>query len=99
MPSSASTVSCRSFAQETVVRPTLVVVFIAVFAGMAAAETVESGKRTFERACAACHGTSGRGNGPGAADLNPHPRDLTANAFRFRSTASGGPPLPADLER
>ena len=68
----------------------------AVFAGMAAAE---SGKTTFERACAACHGTSGRGNGPGAADLSPHPRDLTKNAFRFRSTASGEPPRPEDLER
>lgn len=57
------------------------------------------GKTTFDRACAACHGTSGGGNGPGAADLNPHPRDLTKNAFRFRSTASGAAPRPEDLER
>jgi mono/diheme cytochrome c family protein len=39
---------------------------------------------TFERACAACHGTSAKGNGPGAADLKPRPRDLTAGVFRFR---------------
>jgi cytochrome c oxidase cbb3-type subunit 2 len=39
---------------------------------------------TFERACAACHGTSAKGNGPGAADLSPRPRDLTAGVFRFR---------------
>jgi len=59
----------------------------------------QRGKVTFERACAACHGTSAQGNGPGAADLNPHPRDLTTNAFRFRSTSSGAPPRPEDLER
>jgi cytochrome c553 len=53
----------------------------------------------FERACAACHGTSAAGNGPGARDLHPPPRDLTAGAFRFRTTPSGAPPRPADLER
>jgi len=61
--------------------------------------TALRGKTTFERACAACHGTGGRGNGPGAADLDPRPRDLTTSAFRFRSTASGAPPRPEDLER
>jgi mono/diheme cytochrome c family protein len=83
------------------VRRTLVILVVAaaVLAATAATESVESGKKTFERACAACHGTSGRGNGPGAADLNPHPRDLTTNAFRFRSTPSGAPPRPEDLER
>jgi cytochrome c oxidase cbb3-type subunit 2 len=54
---------------------------------------------TFERACAACHGTSAKGNGPGAADLSPHPRDLTSGAFRFRTTPSGALPRPEDLER
>ena len=75
------------------------IVASAVLARTAAVETVESGKRTFEQVCAACHGTGGQGNGPGAADLIPGPRNLTKNAFRFRSTASGAPPLPADLER
>jgi len=59
----------------------------------------EHGKTTFERACAACHGTSGQGNGPAADGLNPHPRDLTANSFRFRTTPSGAPPRPEDLAR
>src|SRR5262245_23791205 len=59
----------------------------------------DHGKTTFERACAACHGTSGQGNGPGARDLNPRPRDLTSGSFRFRTTASGAAPRPEDLER
>lgn len=38
---------------------------------MAAARTV------FNERCSACHGTSGKGDGPGAAALNPKPRDYT----------------------
>jgi len=54
---------------------------------------------TFERACAVCHGRSAQGDGPGAPGLDPHPRDLTETDFRFRTTPSGAPPLPSDLER
>jgi hypothetical protein len=32
--------------------------------------------------CAACHGQSGRGDGPTAASLNPPPRDLTSPSFQ-----------------
>ena len=31
----------------------------------------------FSTRCAACHGLDGRGDGPGAAALNPKPRDYT----------------------
>lgn len=34
-------------------------------------------KRRFDTLCASCHGTSGKGDGPGAAALNPKPRDYT----------------------
>ena len=57
------------------------------------------GARLFAMACAACHGTEGRGDGPAASDLDPRPRDLSSRRFRFRSTASGEAPLGEDLER
>ncbi len=46
-------------------------------------ETARRGAKVFARACAACHGTGGKGDGPGAADLDPPPRDLTTRQFRF----------------
>ena len=57
------------------------------------------GERIFARACAACHGTAGRGDGPAAAELDPPPRDLTSRRFRFRTTPTGALPRPDDLKR
>ncbi len=57
------------------------------------------GERIFARACAACHGPAGRGDGPAAADLEPPPRDLTSRRFRFRTTPTGALPRPDDLKR
>ena len=37
---------------------------------------VASGKVLYEKNCAACHGTSGKGDGPAAASMKPKPRDL-----------------------
>lgn len=34
--------------------------------------------------CAACHGNAGKGDGPGAAALNPKPRDLTDSAYMLK---------------
>ncbi len=34
-------------------------------------------KSVFEGRCVACHGASGKGDGPGAAAINPKPRDYT----------------------
>ena len=62
-------------------------------------ETARRGAKLFARACAACHGTGGKGDGQGAADLDPPPRDLTSRRFRFRTTPSGDLPRPEDLER
>lgn len=58
-----------------------------------------AGERIFARACAACHGATGRGDGPAAADLDPPPRDLSSRRFRFRTTPTGALPLPDDLKR
>ncbi len=57
------------------------------------------GAKLFARSCAACHGRLGRGDGPGAADLDPPPRDLTSTDYRFRTTASGEVPRTEDLAR
>lgn len=73
----------------------------AIFASSAAAETGEGlvrGARIHARFCAACHGVGGRGDGPGARELNPRPRDFTAGKFRYRSTESGSPPRRSDIE-
>jgi mono/diheme cytochrome c family protein len=40
---------------------------------------VAAGKKaTVDKACTACHGDGGKGDGPGAAALNPKPADWTS---------------------
>lgn len=39
------------------------------------------GKQIFDNQCAACHGPTGRGDGPAAAALNPKPANLTDKTF------------------
>lgn len=43
-------------------------------------ERVPTGQALYLRHCAACHGDSGRGDGPVAASLKSRPTDLTAIA-------------------
>jgi mono/diheme cytochrome c family protein len=64
-----------------------------------------TGRDSFDRYCAACHGADGRGAGPVASSLKVHPADLTTLAernggsFPRRRVASfvegTGRPLPA----
>lgn len=62
-------------------------------------EAARRGARVYAAACSACHGASGLGDGQAAADLDPRPRDLAGGQFRFRTTPSGTPARPEDLER
>lgn len=57
---------------------------IVIIVGLAAAADggdASKGQVTFSMYCAACHGSAGKGDGPGAGALNPKPRDLTDGAY------------------
>jgi len=59
----------------------------ALWAATAAAQSdgkgqVEVGKKEYLAKCAACHGASGKGDGPQAAGLKQKPGDLTTYAKR-----------------
>lgn len=61
---------------------TLVLLFVAVLAGFALGRReppprAASGKLLYERHCASCHGTEGKGDGSAAEALRPRPPDLT----------------------
>ncbi len=62
-------------------------------------ELTHYGKLAYERRCASCHGEKGDGQGPGAAWLNPKPRDFTSGIFKFRTSPLGTLPSDADLMR
>lgn len=39
-------------------------------------EMIDKGKAQFTNVCSSCHGTEGKGDGPGGATLNPKPRNF-----------------------
>jgi cytochrome c553 len=55
-------------------------------AAVAKVSPVEEAHTTFKTLCAVCHGESGLGNGPGAAALNPKPRNYTDKAWQASVT-------------
>lgn len=57
------------------------------------------GARIYAKACTACHGAEGRGDGPGADVLPAQPRDFRQAQYRVRTTESGELPLDSDLYR
>jgi mono/diheme cytochrome c family protein len=69
-------------------RPLSVVIAAAfgLWVGAAAAadtkEQLQVGKQEYVAKCAACHGASGKGDGPQAASLKQKPSDLTTYAKR-----------------
>lgn len=64
---------------------------------------VQMGEMTYRMACIHCHGKEGKGDGPASIFIGPysHPRpnDFTRGVIKFRSTASGRPPMLSDLMR
>lgn len=57
------------------------------------------GRYVYEKHCALCHGNTGRGNGPWAAELDVKPRNFRSGIFKFRTTAYGTLPVEQDLRR
>ena len=61
------------------------------------AEKIAAGKEVYEKSCAHCHGTEGRGDGSAAENLLPKPRDFTSGLYKIRSTEGGQLPTDQDL--
>jgi mono/diheme cytochrome c family protein len=68
----------------------------------ASAASLARGKTIYVKECAACHGTSGKGDGPQAATLTPKPRDVSVPEIQKQSDGSlfwkfttGKAPMPA----
>ncbi len=59
---------------------------------------VVNGKAVYENNCAACHGTSGKGDGPAAVSMRPKPRNLAdeeymstlSDEYLFKGITYGG---------
>lgn len=61
---------------------TVLLVALAVPSLALAQGDAEKGKAVYAKFCATCHGTTGKGDGPGAKALNPKPpRDLTDKVY------------------
>lgn len=71
----------------------------AIVAGVALSGCVPpatgAGRADYERFCASCHGTSGRGDGQVGRDLSPRPSDLT----RLSAENGGTFPLVAVMAK
>ena len=52
-----------------------------VFVTMAIGQDATKGKAVFAQYCGSCHGAAGKGDGAGAAALNPKPKDLTDGGY------------------
>jgi len=65
------------------------------------ASNIAAGKQLYAAQCAACHGSSGHGDGPAGAQLNPPPSDLTfavhtpiaSDGYLYWTLAEGGTPI------
>lgn len=58
---------------------------------------LKSGRLLYEQHCAACHGTTGDGNGPATVWLFPKPRNFNSGLFKIQSTPAGSLPTDNDL--
>ena len=53
---------------------------------MYSADSVAAGRRVYIRLCQNCHGSSGKGDGPGAAASASQPADLTDTTWEYGSS-------------
>ena len=57
-----------------------------------------AGKAKYDMFCIACHGATGKGDGPVGAALNPKPRDFSVGHFKFDTDKDGKVGTETDLE-
>lgn len=65
------------------------------------AANIKEGKKLYDQNCAACHGSTGQGDGPAGRNLNPPPANIAAAArmlmvtdgYLYWTIADGGTPL------
>lgn len=57
------------------------------------------GRYLYQKHCTECHGETGRGNGPWAAELEIKPRNFRTGLFKLRTTPYGMLPMEEDLMR
>jgi len=63
----------------------------------AAEEAASPGKETYAQLCINCHGSLGKGDGPGAVEAYPIPRDFSFGEFKFDADSDGETGTDADL--
>jgi len=61
--------------------------------------TADAGKEVYGIYCETCHGPTGTGDGPGAAALDPKPRNFVDADFAFDPNGNGQKGEPEDLAR
>lgn len=66
------------------------------------ANSIARGKTIYQQQCVVCHGKSGKGDGPAAADLSAKPNDLSlpsmwkqTDGALYWKIATGRSPMPA----
>jgi mono/diheme cytochrome c family protein len=61
--------------------PAILVALLLLPALVLAQGSPAKGKELYTKHCGGCHGSTGKGDGPAAAVLNPKPADLTNKAY------------------
>jgi mono/diheme cytochrome c family protein len=68
--------------RKDLTRGLVVILATTLFPGLAlAGGSVDKGKALYAQQCVSCHGSSGKGDGPAAAAMQPKPRNLADKAY------------------
>lgn len=62
------------------------------------ATSTAEGEKVFQTYCVSCHGTTGKGDGPASAGLNPKPADFADAMFKYDVDGNGSKGDIADIK-